>query len=966
MLILAPSTKSKRDEQSIQTTIRERMARLRRGDIASLYRDAMAVSSWTAPTNRPERPGNRAAQIAADADNFRSAAARVCSDAKVASIGPSNIEAVHALYLERAPSLNFPVPPPTAAQRHRLPGDICKTILAGAKRRAGGANCDTIDMFIDLAAMHHPDINNDLRDLFDLVYNNCIPAAVRGFFTDTYLFCLYKDPEDLTKLRPLGIPSAMRRIIATHVTKESSIRFAQSLLPYNFAIGVNGGMNFIIKTMQLAMEKFITKPQEDDQLPTRAAFFADIKNMFNSVYREAMTESIRVSFPELLPLAHLLYGAPGSVHHRWEDGSWKVIEMVEGVNQGCPLSALFAALVLDRVIRPLDGMLRERAQERVANGDYGDDGQGSVTNMFAWVDDVCSCIPLVDLRFFCTTFSKLAAPLGFNFNIFKNRILTSTNGVSILDGLAATNPSLAVEVTNTIAEFSVRKDTINAAITRPVELTAGFRLLGTPVGSPAFALEFFNEQLAEVRTNVTALNDGFTDLQTRLRIFTQCTIQKLPHLLGADIMHNLPDDFLDGDTNWWNWNGPLTAQLDAIISSFLATLLGREDIPTYALLISQISVGMGGLGLLNASHRAAPDFVITMASAMKMANDGIGLNKDLEPFEFCQSITDLYLPYQNPRSDYLRRFHQLLPDITAVACSPRTPMEQRAGHFLSKVSSKSARSYIKKFCGNVLTQELYAEMELVNPQHVPHLASLLSPHMSSPLVSMSRSIPGHRIVNWTFMYGMLRKLRLPIYDPNNCPRCWCGKTHDCWGDHGFSCTENNKIMAHHYIRDGWALALQRVLASAGYIRPTAKLETEKPHLIDCDPGASPLDLSFNIDPSPSPAAPATCEYICVGGDVTITPPVLNFNFSQSANVIESVTAAADTQLQKKEKGKLMRESKRDTVTEERIDGDRVIGELIQKNIMLIPMAVDPHGRLGPFMMRFLFGTTPPPMVFQSQ
>ena len=30
------------------------------------------------------------------------------------------------------------------------------------------------------------------------------------------------------------------------------------------------------------------------------------------------------------------------------------------------------------------------------------------------------------------------------------------------------------------------------------------------------------------------------------------------------------------------------------------------------------------------------------------------------------------------------------------------------------------------------------------------------------------------------------------------------------------------------------------------------------------------------------------------------------------------------------------------------------------------MAVDPHGRLGPFMMRFLFGTTPQPMTFQAQ
>jgi len=142
-------------------------------------------------------------------------------------------------------------------------------------------------------------------------------------------------------------------------------------------------------------------------------------------------------------------------------------------------------------------------------------------------------------------------------------------------------------------------------------------------------LEFFNKQLAEVSANVSALNNEITALQTRLCIFTQCTIQKLSHLLSTDIMHNLPDDFLDENTHWWNWNGSLTKQLYAIICSFFANLFGRKTIPNYALLISQISVGLGGLNLLNSSHRAAPDFLITMASAMKMANDGITFNNDL-------------------------------------------------------------------------------------------------------------------------------------------------------------------------------------------------------------------------------------------------------------------------------------------------------------------------------------------------
>ena len=68
--------------------------------------------------------------------------------------------------------------------------------------------------------------------------------------------------------------------------------------------------------------------------------------------------------------------------------------------------------------------------------------------------------------------------------------------------LEESNPVRAKEVTTTIEEFSVRKDPIDPTITHKVEVTTGFRLLGTPVGSPDYALEFFN-------ANVMALNIGF-------------------------------------------------------------------------------------------------------------------------------------------------------------------------------------------------------------------------------------------------------------------------------------------------------------------------------------------------------------------------------------------------------------------------------------------------------------------------
>jgi hypothetical protein len=55
----------------------------------------------------------------------------------------------------------------------------------------------------------------------------------------------------------------------------------------------------------------------------------------------------------------------------------------------------------------------------------------------------------------------------------------------------------------------------------------------------------------------------------------------------------------------------------------LASLAGRKSIPKYALLTSHLNVDMGSLDILYPSHQAAPDFVLTMAAAMRYAGDKV-------------------------------------------------------------------------------------------------------------------------------------------------------------------------------------------------------------------------------------------------------------------------------------------------------------------------------------------------------
>jgi hypothetical protein len=128
-------------------------------------------------------------------------------------------------------------------------------------------------------------------------------------------------------------------------------------------VGVPNGSDFIVKAMQLSIERFIDRPQRTQQLPTRAVIFFNLTNQFNSVSREAFFNVISTSFPELLPLTTLFYENAGTVHHKWDDGSWRTLLMKEGVSQGCPLSPLFASFVVARLLEPIDKLLCQCASD---------------------------------------------------------------------------------------------------------------------------------------------------------------------------------------------------------------------------------------------------------------------------------------------------------------------------------------------------------------------------------------------------------------------------------------------------------------------------------------------------------------------------------------------------------------------------------------------------------------------------
>jgi hypothetical protein len=962
LLILAPTKTDHRDNTSIGTTIHQRLDLLQSGDIEPLFTTAFAIRNRNTHKKPPHNNGNRAAQMAADSDNYRTAITRLNTSTPIAIIDDHNKATLQELYTNPVPTRTFPHHP-QPIQTHHLLGDVCHTIKHAPKNKGTGLNADSIDIFTSLTKLNDNKINDTIRALFDIVYQGQVPNIAKKFFTDTYLFCLHKDTKDLSKLRPIGIPTAIRRIIASHIAITMKEKFGHHLLPYNYAVGVDGGMDFIIKAMQLSIEHNIINRQQENKLPTRAALFMDLTNMFNQVSREELFDIIQTDFPELIPITNLIYDTPASVHYKWKTHKWNIISMKEGVNQGCPLSSTFAALVLNRVLQPLDKLLKQRAQDRVRAGNLGDDGHGGITHLFAWVDDISATIPHEDIRFFLDNLHTLGKPRGCHINPQKSRILTSCNGTSILPKLSETNPSEAADIAYAINKYSTAK---TATSTIGIELTDGFRLLGTPVGSPTFADSFFQEQLNTI-FKLTNLNSQITDHQTRTKLFTTCILQKLPHLLSSDVMHHLPLDFKP--ENWPTYAGALGLGIHKLIDKFLQDLLQNPDIPDHSKCISHLHTNKGGLGLLFPRHRAGPDYVITMTSAIKRAKLGFITNPDITATILHPSITNLFDISINTESSCLQRYNILLPPIANIACSEKCPHHERTEHFQTKLSTHSMRSRIKQYCANSLLALTYETTFLTAPEHTNLLPSILAPQTSYPLIAMCRSNKTNRLPNWSFDIAIRRKLRLPIYDTTHPPICSCGKTHDPYGDHTFCCRKHSKKLAHNFIRDNWAINLQPAIALAGYIIPTAPLQTERPNLTPNNISARPFDFSFDPDPHPTNLNVCSCPYSIVGADITIAHSKSSPPIKLTADVQQKLTAAADTHLQEFERRKYMRDKSTvgepNTTTHRTIPGEVIIKDLLDGNTILIPIAIDPHGYWGPITQSFL--STPktviPPLTF---
>lgn len=191
---------------------------------------------------------------------------------------------------------------------------------------------------------------------------------------------MHKSPTDPLKLRLIGIGTCFRRLLCAVSLAHLSDDFAAHLLPGGqLGVGVHGGLDTIVQLSRAMLESYITRPLSAGLPPSHAMLLLDLTNMFNAVSRESARSALadHDTFRSLLPLFDLLYDTANACWYRTPDSDWSVFSQHEGFAQGCPLSPVFAALVLNLVLpqlnRELDARTSARGLPRTDSLSYLDD-----------------------------------------------------------------------------------------------------------------------------------------------------------------------------------------------------------------------------------------------------------------------------------------------------------------------------------------------------------------------------------------------------------------------------------------------------------------------------------------------------------------------------------------------------------------------------------------------------------------
>ena len=226
------------------------------------------------------------------------------------------------------------------------------------------------------------------------------------------------------------------------------------------------------------------------------------------------------------------------------------------------------------------------------------------------------------------------------------------------------------------------------------------------------------------------------------------------------------------------------------------------------------------------------------------------------------------------------------------------------------------------------------------------------------LFTMSRTPHQHRIPNEVFKIMLKRKLRLRLWPFTHLTHCTCTAKLDPYGDHCLGCTDNHKTAASDCIRDAIVMILKRILPLVQLIRQQSQVETEPTKIIKDLPKQRPFDLAFRVEHSTTEQM-RRCPLSRIGFDVTlIHSNISSSDITKDCDLLNNDEPSVRLRDLGEKKNFERPRGGTNNVTGVTLTGDQAIGQIIDSNQALIPIAIGPFGEIGEIFMRFLYGTAP--------
>jgi hypothetical protein len=571
--------------------------------------------------------------------------------------------------------------------------------------------------------------------------NATLPVEVMEFFAGSQLIALVNG----LKTRPIALGFAIRKDAAGHIIRSKEVKAACAafLSPIQQGVCISNGTEHVVNAIRISKEA----------KPRKHLFKTDNKNAFNSLERTFILKEIARLCPSALPFFLSILQPEARLWTAGIDGNARAIisKLLSscGSQQGCTGGSFTYAIGFHQFLLDLNILLMS-----------AEDDEDLPALLRAYIDDGILHVNSDQLR---------AAILYFTYEGPKYGIHLRHEKVSILLGQFDTDG----DASSFVEELSDRSGLykLNAAniFIHPdnngYKHLYGINLLGSPIGSEEYIVEFLKEKVRKLELVFQKLME-LEDSQVKFKLTYHCFSRKINHLLRTVapplVMEHLVNPFnnmiqqlmcsiLDVDSltaKQWDQcrlridDGGYGVGISSVTANaaYLASIL--STLPSlklaFPLLLDKVREGLNNLPSISAFLDAA--VVVNFKN-----QDGLALMEAVEAGLSTEKI----------QADLLEPYNKLKYDT-----------------FLESISNES-------------------------PATIAAFTSVATEEASAYLLSRT-SLPTLKMTRVQFMTAARQRLRIPIHAQDNL-RCNCkARAHiDHHGDHLAQCKLGKGVYSIH-------------------------------------------------------------------------------------------------------------------------------------------------------------------------